>query len=375
MFKNLICLTIASATMVVQSADISPNELKGFARRVETSVIQDKGKLIDQSLDKEFFGARCTRGGGTQKLKDLFLKGFFSAFKYGSAISKAAKTGHYKMVRCYKKGSKNHIIFRMVSNNALNYHDYWVVKNKKGEFKIVDCYVYTTGENLSDTMNRMFIQWNASMDPSFLTRLMKKNKHFKENMKTFADMSKATRANKPKEAIKFYKKLSAKFQKMKMAMLIACKNYALIDQSAYFDKMKEYKELFPGDPSLPLMLIDYYFLKKDYQNTLKSIDELDANLGKDPYLNLYRAYVYKQQNKLKETQKYAAKVIATLPSLSEPYLTFLSASLAARDFAAVTKCLKLLRKNGFDISRKNILEDPEYKDYVKSKEFKILKLR
>ena len=374
-FKVLICLTIVSVAMIVRSADISPNDLKVFAKRVEESVVQNKGKLIDQAFDKEFFGARCTRGAGGKKLKDSFLKGFFSTFKYGAVISRATKNGHYQMVRCYKKGARNHIIFRMVSNNGLNYHDYWVVKTRKGKFKIVDCYVYISGENLSDTINRMFIQWNTSMDPSFLSRLLKKNKHFKEDMKTFLDMTKATKANNPKEAIRLYKKLSTKLQKQKPAMLFACKNYALVDNTEYLNKLKEYKDLFPSDPSLSLMLIDYYFLRKEYQNTLKTINDLDKHLGKDPYLNLYRAYVYQQQNKLKETQKYAGKVIMALPSLSEPYVTFISASLAARDFAAVTKCLKIFRKNGFNVSRKDILKDPEFKDYVNSKEFKKWKQR
>ena len=370
LLKIVLCMLLALLMLTAKASELTLDELKAFADKVEESVERDSGKFIDTSLDKEFFGARCTRGNAKQKLKRQFIKGFFKTFKYGPAIAKTAESGHYRMVRCYKKGAKRHIIFRLVSNGTLNYHDYWLVRNRDGKIKIVDCYVYTSGENLSDTINRMFIQWNASTDTSFMNKLLQKGRKFNKNMKNLANMSKAMRANRPKEAIRLYKSLSTKFQKQKFFMLIACTNYAKFDNTAYQAKLKEYKKLFPGDPSLSLLLIDYYFLKKEYANSLKMINQLDENLGGDAYLNLFRAYVFQQQGNLKKTMRYAKKTMTALPYAIEAYSTFLAVALGLKDFASVTEGLTLLGKSGFDISRKDILADPEYKDYVRSKEFK-----
>jgi hypothetical protein len=55
--------------------------------------------------------------------------------------------------------------------------------------------------------------------------------------------------------------------------------------------MQEYEQLFPGDPSLPLIQIDQFLFMEQYAQVNASIDTLDVRLGGDPMLDMMRGFI------------------------------------------------------------------------------------
>lgn len=105
------------------------------------------------------------------------LKSNSGAREFGAGIRKAAnmgskiveaisKEGSYELVRIYEKDSKQHMIFpRLYSDGSINYHD-MELKRKKGDIKIADIFVYTSGENLSVTIKGIYDQFAGIIDKS-----------------------------------------------------------------------------------------------------------------------------------------------------------------------------------------------------------------
>jgi predicted Zn-dependent protease len=89
--------------------------------------------------------------------------------------------------------------------------------------------------------------------------------------------------------------------------------------------------------------MDYHFLKQDYPKTAKAVDQLDQQVGGDPYLNLIRANIAIGQNDAEAARGFVETLIKALPDkATEGYGILLDQAIEAQNHAETTRVLKAL---------------------------------
>ena len=160
---SLALLTVVLYSCKQQEKPVTKEEALDFAKQLERSIYKKDEKLLDNAIDiKELLRKTAI----TKKESELesFANGMGKSMRLGSKIIESiGKTGLYQFVRQYEKEKVQHIIFRLFSDNGLNYHDYQLTR-VKGQVKIDDFFIYLTGENFSKTIGDLFIQFSFNKD-------------------------------------------------------------------------------------------------------------------------------------------------------------------------------------------------------------------
>ena len=94
--------------------------------------------------------------------------------------------------------------------------------------------------------------------------------------------------------------------------------------NAYRRAVEAFQTTFPKADNLPLLLMDYHFLKQDYPKTAKAVDQLDQQVGGDPYLNLFRANIAIGQNDAEAARGFVETLIKALPDKAPKAMAFCS---------------------------------------------------
>jgi hypothetical protein len=130
---------------------------------------------------------------------------------------------------------------------------------------------------------------------------------------------------------------------------------------------------FPDDPSLLLLVIDGYALKKDGPKLLAAIDRLDRKVGGDPYLELHRAGAYTLDPtpaNLAKAEQAARSVVTQMPDLQEAWWTLVTVQLQRGDHAGVVPTLDAMKERfSLTFSRDAMATQPIYEAFLRSPEF------
>jgi hypothetical protein len=142
-----------------------------------------------------------------------------------------------------------------------------------------------------------------------------------------------------------------------------------IDDDEYSTVLEEFRQLYPQDPCLDLLLIDYYFMKNDYARVNESTNRLDKSLGGDPYLNVLRSNMSASGGDLKAARGFADRAIKEEPTLASGYLALLNVSILERTHKESLELLKKLDKT-FRTKFDDLSKVPEYAEFARSPEYK-----
>ena len=94
--------------------------------------------------------------------------------------------GSYKLLRVRSIGGSPRALFRLISNDAVNYHDL-VLEDSRGKTRVVDIHVYLTGELFSETIRRTYVTALAS-DQSLMGKLSGEQSDFVKHLPKIREM-------------------------------------------------------------------------------------------------------------------------------------------------------------------------------------------
>jgi predicted Zn-dependent protease len=66
-----------------------------------------------------------------------------------------------------------------------------------------------------------------------------------------------------------------------------------LDNEQYLAAMNSFRQDYPDAPNIYLIMLDAYILNEDAPNALRCVNGLDSLINKDPFLDYYRAIVYR----------------------------------------------------------------------------------
>lgn len=263
---------------------------KEEAVRVAASLAETIGRrnasLLNKLLDAEAFENRIHQQ-SQFKLNRSMVAGAMKGIRGGEfghqIVTSLSKKGTYELVKRYEKDKHQHLVFRLY-DDQLNYHDYELIKKGK-EVKIADIFIYTTGENLSTTLAQslQYMEESNAIDQVGKGEL-KKIELIKRHIKD----------NNYEKANKLFLQLPAVIRKQKLYKIIYIQIASGLETDQYLAALNQFQQEYPDAPNMYLLMIDAYFLKKDYPGALKCVNSLDSLINKDPFLDFYRALIYKE---------------------------------------------------------------------------------
>ncbi len=330
---------------VTQGPKITEAEAETVARALEQAVQRNNAAAFDRIFDLK---AMVDHGmpadlRGTAQAKEV-THGILSTLS-GNLLQNL-NAGDYRFLSATPDpdGASAHMRL-LPGDGSLNYHRLIIGRNAAQQPTVVDVFVYVTGEPLSHTMGRMVGQLSGGSGH--------------ESMAVAQGMQRAStalQAGQPARALAVLDGLPARWQQQKSIMqmrIVAANGVAAQNLEAgrplsdgYQKAVRAFQAAFPKADHLALLLMDYHFLARDFPKAAAAVDQLDQQVGRDPYLNLIRTNIAVGQGDAKAVRQFAEAFIAALPDRAmDAYGAMLDFAIHTENHAETTRVLKAIEAN------------------------------
>jgi tetratricopeptide (TPR) repeat protein len=353
-------------------AQPSEDECIQFARAMEACIKQRDLKAFDRLIDWNAILNKATdslgfppqhRAGFHRGVMDSVTsdKGFAAQI-----ASHAAAGGSYKFLRVRERGGQPSVLFRMVSDAGLNYHE-WLLAKTGTNVLASDVYIYISGELLSDTFRRSALPLAKEASRSFIERLAVAESEYVKNIDQLAMMVDQMQQGRHGEALATYARLPEVLRREKGTLLMRYQAAAKTSEAELLQVVEDFRGYYPDDVCLDFLLVDYHVLRKEYDKVLEAIDRLDASVGGDAHLNLLRAESVYQQGDTAQAFELVRKANAADPDAIDPYWTLLGLAVMEKDHDKTLACLERLESR-FGMNMSGVQQAPQYADFIASPE-------
>jgi len=366
----LLAAMSASATRGAQTAAPADPAL-AFARRIEETVARGDGSALAAGVDWDAMLNKAMAGApATPKVESDFRTGFLKGTaSFQEAILKAvADGGSYKLLRVRQVGAQRHAIFRLLAGGNVNYHDLWLSTGPRG-VRINDIYVYMSGETLSESFRRGWLPVAAEANKGLVDRLVGPENEFIRSASQWREVQRLLKEGKRQEALEGYRKLPASVQGTRMMLLTRIGITQGLEEPLYVEAIEAFRRAFPSDPALDLILVDAFFMKKQFGRAIESVDRLEATLGGDAHLKNLRAGLLFASRDLAGARTWAQKAVAEEPALVDAHWTLVTIALEQKDHAETARLLARIESE-LKVPIKDLTQIPEYAGFTKSPEYR-----
>ncbi|WP_299709594.1 hypothetical protein [uncultured Tenacibaculum sp.] len=344
--------------------------LEKLGNAIDSTLFNNDASYFDKAFHIKTFTDRFFIKSNDPELVEFnqgFHNGFSKSFSFGNEILNVTNSGsEYNFLKAYRAEGNYYLLFRLSGEVGINYHQH-LIKFIDNKPRIIDSYIYVTGEYLSQTMKTIY---NLSVNNrSFLKRLL--NVDEIKDLKKLASLKQLRDEGKYNEVVDLYESLSDTSKKKKIFKIYALTSAQYLSNEVYNKYINEYKAEFPNDPSLHLISIDGFILKKQFDKALASIDKLEQTIGGDDFLQFFRGNIYYLKKDYKKAEEKFSYVIENYENFFDAYDSLLTVYVESSNFKEATVLLdKLLEK--FEMKKedfKAVLEET-FEEFSKSSEFK-----
>lgn len=278
--------------------------------RYFNSLINEKAMAKKIALASE---GRLTIG----ELRDL--RNSVAGTDLGDNIIRATLDGGmYELVRTYNKNGSQHAVFRLYAGGGLNYHDFELTKSN-GRTSIADIYVYSSGEDFSKTLADLMLT------------VRNRDRETVDRVKALTRLKDLVSAGEFEKAAKYYDQMPGDMKTARAIQLLYVRSCSGLGTDTYLQALDGFRSRFPGEPNLDLLSIDGYIMHKQYGNALAAIDRLDSSLGKDPFLDFFRASVYNLDDQPFQAISHLERLHNNMPGWDDGALELIANYISAGD--------------------------------------------
>jgi len=352
-------------------APIAPKAMQAFAKALQQSFAERDPTSLVRAMDEDAFIDRCMEGLGLPPMFKGLLKQQRVVQQLSNQINaQIQQNGSYRLLGMRERDGATLPRFRLTSPQGLNYHDLILARNAAGEIKIIDMYVFVSGEMLSDTMRRSLLPAAAAqaaraddkaLDPKDAAYV----KALPEILKVFQAVQRGQHA----EALKQYHTLPESVQQDKTLMLTRVMAAAQVGEAAYSDALLAYAKRYPGEANAELLQIDYYFLRQEWDKVDAAITALDKKIGGDVYLNQFRGNMAIAKGDVEQGKRLLHALVDAEPAVPDPYFILIDHALKAKQHAEVTRLL-IAAHSQAGVRFNDLAAAPGFNEYVLSDEHK-----
>jgi Flp pilus assembly protein TadD len=269
--------------------------------------------------------------------------------------------GSYKLMANRVVRGTRRVKFRMLDKDgALNYHDY-VVVTRAGRTRAVDIDVLITGEMLTETTRRALLPLAVARNRTLLDRLAGKESAYITHTETIKKLSNAQ--VDPRGALAAYATLPEELKLDRNLMILRLQAAQNVDDTEYMAAMEAMRKTHPNDPSMNMMEVDYYFMRKMYRPAIEAVQRVEQVSGPDAHLNTLRASLYFELDDLPAARRELATALALESDLAEAVTLAIALDLALDDELAALAKIKDAQHAKVDL--KTLDQNPLYVAFIR----------
>ncbi len=286
-------------------------------------------------------------------------------------IQEVKKGGKYSLLRVRTVEGKKRVLMRLIgAEGALNYHEFTLVRYPDGRVGPEDIHILATGELITQTFRRLLLSFAAERNQGIVARLSGAEQMYTKHLPKLQTIAQDTQAGRHQQALATFRQLPAELQKDRTFQILAIQAAQGVDEKEYLAEMERFQQNHPGDPVTDLLAIDFFLVKKQYDESIKAIDRLDKMMGGDPYICVLRGGALLEAGRLEEARKETEKGIKEDPKLEAGYLARIKVAFREKNHPDALVWLKKAVENAnlaldLDAEKSN----PEWADFIKSPQF------
>lgn len=362
----------------VSAESLPESDQLEFANSLQNAAEEENVKSLNDLIDWSAIVDRATAGEKSptldkvrQEFKKGFLKDINGETNFSAQIAKAAQNGgSYKFLRLDKVGEEPFALFRLKNPNlgGINFHQFLLKRSEDGKVRANDLYIFATAERLSDTLRRVWLPLTVETNKNFVQRLTQPQDPLLTGLMSLPKLQKLVRDGQTAQALKMYRELPEEARKEKAFLLIRLAAAQRVSEEEHAEVIEDFRKYHPGDAALNFILIDGYFLKKDYESALGCIDRTNKNVGGDSCLLAMRANVLSLLDRSDEAEKTIEEAIQMEPDLPDNYFNGIEISLKTMNYNQTLKYITALESN-FDVQFDDLKKIPVYSGFVKSPQY------
>lgn len=331
-------------------AQFNPKELDDLGAKVEEALNKKDGSL-DLYFDNASFMRRIIMPNPKrEEIKKLNrdLKKSFRRFSISNTLTKTPFDYTYKYIGAKKDSS---FVIRVWDSKGDGGFNYLFLKLDliNETWKIIDVYVLMNAQYMSESLK-------SSVYMPAVIRLLDDTQG-RMQLSNFSIYMEASSLLKRGEYQLAYNKISniPLEERLRIHQIVKINLASLVDNDEiYLKSINEYKELFPNDASIHLILVDRYIIEEQYPEVHKALDAIKSHVLEDNFINYHKGAIYMIEGDYEKAKK-EIKIAIRTEKEEEYYWMLLQVEEVLGNYKA---CIHLLKEMGklFDLTQQTINE-------------------
>lgn len=365
-----IILVLGTLACSLRAGSFNPVELNNIGFYLEQTLSNGNPAYFNQLFDKEALLDNILFNSKNKQIKHYnlgFRNGFYNSFDLGNIVLLQLGSGStYSFIKAYQREGKNLLLFRSFTNDGINYHEY-VVDGKEDNYRIVDMYVYLSGEYISERLRRTYRTNLVKLLPEEAAIFLSD-----KDYQAYALLDKARvllEKGNDKKAFKTWEKIQPSSETERAVQLTGIQIASFYNIELYNQLCLKYERKFPEDPGFYLFSANGLYAQQSFNNSLRCIDSLDHKVGTDPLLDYLRGGIYAEMGELGAASKAYHRLINNMPAFEPGYLSLFEVYISQNDFTKATSLLEKMSTefNYYKEDFSDYLQD--FPNYIQSDEY------
>jgi hypothetical protein len=345
-----------------------------FGRSISAALNAGDAKTITRALDKEAILDRALdgitqRGKTVDELRSGLGKGLDQA---GALLTRnLSENARTTFVRARSVNGEHHALMRVdLGDKGLNYMDFVLHKDRTGSVKVIDWYDYAQGQLYTDGVRQLIVLM-MPQERTLLEKLLRVKGIDQRAAREVMELARLLREQKYAEWLKTYDGLSKDLKKSRVLLISRVLLAGAVgDDGLYRRALRDVHTYLGDDPTLGLVLIDYYFYEEDYDAAQAALTRLAKYTGGDAAIDRLRANISLAAGNYSESMTFARSAIGQDRAYEDSYWTLLEASVLAKKYETTVGVLRSLEKDfGYDLNPETVRTMEGYETFADSVAF------
>jgi tetratricopeptide (TPR) repeat protein len=346
LFASLLCMLLAScagsgmhkgqARQTGQDGIVNSGEYDNAGRYIVAALSSGNAELFNSVihkkglLDRTFKGmsqnspvikkARADIGAALDEAGILMTKNLGENADLTFVRSRSIEGEHRALVRAN------------MDERGLSYLDFVLGKDDSGMIKIIDWHDYAQGQLYSNSLRQALV-FMLPQDAVLASELLGTTTIDKKVVGQFSELARLSEEKRYEEWLEKYEALTEELKYSRSVLVTRVLiTSATGANNEYRRALRDVIKYIGNDPSLSLMLVDYYFEERNYKAAHKALDRLEEYTGGDAAIGFLRSNVYLAEENYSESMRHAQAAIRQDPSFEDTYWTLLAVSVYSKQY-------------------------------------------
>ena len=348
----LICLFFVKCKQTPNSNIITSDDYLSFAQMLADSIDNSNASFFNQHFDVDSIANSILDSiHGPKITKEGFKKGVTDHLDVGvNIVSAMGIDGHCKLLKVTKDSIPKALY-----------------KNKQDStIQIIDYYPYAVGQQFSNTLRRIYLSSLSDLRDSInIDSLSLPDSLYVAHILTLDKIGTLFEKGQFSNALALIDSFPPTIREDKMIQITKL-NIAFNEGGETYSQTAEaFKQAYPKDPIVEVMLLDFAFAQKEHTKALTIIDSLDKKIGGDPYLKVMKSAIYEDLEKDDVVESLLKEVIAAEASMEEPYWKIIALYIKQKKYDKAVALFPQMQEL-FEINPAEFLVYDGYSDFWES---------